>query len=137
MAKRYIRRPKREFVICRMITKMYPDETSIRGGYYSWLQSPKEAELQLDMYLPELHSDAGIGVAIEVQGKQHTQFVKSIHRTKAAFNYLQRCDKIKKRLLKKKGIALIEVFHNERISYELLEKKFKEIGAKDPCQIKE
>jgi len=130
--KKYCRPPKREPMIIGMVKKMYPEEEFIKNGFYSWLPSPRGSELQIDMFLPNvIRKDGGVGVAIEVQGRQHKEFVQSIHRTKKNFEYLKRCDRIKKEILEKKDIVLVEVFHNEKISYDMLREKLGKVILED------
>lgn len=53
-------------------------------------------------------------VAIEVQGTQHTKFVKYFQRTE--FDYLKqlKIDEFKRKFCEMNGIDLIEIFYNEK-----------------------
>lgn len=72
--------------------------------------------LELDFYIPELK------IAIEYQGKQHFHPVNfggmSDEEANKEFNKQKRRDKIKKRLLKKNGIKLVEITYKDKISEE-------------------
>jgi len=61
-------------------------------------------------------------IAVEVQGRQHTQFVKYFHGT--AFNYLEqlKIDEVKRKFCELNGIKLVEIFEEEskELSFEFL-----------------
>lgn len=107
-------RSKLESTTMKILNEILPDAEYIDNGYYSWLISPKGSPLQLDRFYPELK------IAVEVQGQQHIIYQPYIHKTKADFEYLQKCDKLKAALCKRKGIRLIPVLYNMIINKENL-----------------
>jgi hypothetical protein len=86
------------------------------GGYTTrenhrpgWLNSGSGGNLELDFYIEELD------LAIEVQGKQHWQFVPIFHGNRDGYNAQIERDKKKKAICKNKGVKLIEVFSKNDI----------------------
>jgi hypothetical protein len=43
-----------EELMFKILREMFPDEEYIRNGYYSFLMSPKQMPMQLDMYFPKM-----------------------------------------------------------------------------------
>lgn len=92
------------------------DSEYINNGFYSWMLSPKGAPLQLDRFYPSLN------LAFEIQGIQHTTR-QPYYQTKEQFEYLKKCDIIKKKVCKERGITLIHIKHNEIATEALIKKK--------------
>lgn len=103
-----------ELVLFRALDKLLKDQVFINHGYYSSLPSPKGYPMQLDRYYPELK------LAWEFDGKQHEEFNKYIHKTKANFEYYKQCDALKEKQCKQQGITLIRIAYNYKISPEAL-----------------
>lgn len=103
-----------ELILFRALDKLLKDHLFINHGYYSNLPSPKGYPMQLDRYYPELK------LAWEFDGKQHEEFSKFIHKTKANFEYYKQCDSLKEKQCSEQGITLIRVAYNYKISPEAL-----------------
>jgi hypothetical protein len=113
-----------ELVLFRALDKLMKDEMFINHGYYSNLPSPKGYPMQLDRYYPELK------LAWEFDGKQHEEFNKYIHKTKANFEYYKECDELKEKYCKQQGITLIRIAYNYKISPEALKFDIKKADKK-------
>ncbi len=111
--------------MCYLLDRMFPGREFIRNGYYSFLRSPKNQPMQLDMYFPQLK------LAFEYQGEQHTAYNSFFHRTRSRFNYLKQCDAIKRQQCAERGITIIYINHNDNLSYDLIRQKIKEAGRGD------
>lgn len=44
----------KERIMFKVLSKLMPAEEYIQNGYYSWLLSPKNQPMQLDIYFPRL-----------------------------------------------------------------------------------
>lgn len=77
---------------------------TIKENYWpEWLQNPDGGFLELDFYLPE------IKIAIEVQGKQHYEYVPYFHGNYDGFLAQLKRDQIKRDTCAIEGIRLIEI----------------------------
>ena len=75
-----------------------------------WLKNPETGRnLELDFYLPD------VKVGVEVQGRQHYEFVPHFHGTIEAFYRRLRYDRLKRSLCLEHGVHLYEVFKLEDI----------------------
>lgn len=45
---------RKELKVSHLMMEMFPDLEVIHNGYYSWLRSPKNQPMQLDIYVPAL-----------------------------------------------------------------------------------
>lgn len=113
----------KESQMIKIMHELLPYEEYIVNGYYSWLVSPKGMPLQLDWYCPSL------SLAIEVNGLQHTTFVKHFTKTKRDFNYLKECDALKVSACKAKGITLLVIPYDKVLSKSYF---LEEIRAANP-----
>lgn len=92
-------------------------QLSIHFGKYTirenhrpeWLNTDNGGNLELDFFIKELN------LAIEVQGKQHWQFVPIFHTNREGYNSQIERDKTKKDICKRIGIKLVEVFCKDDI----------------------
>ena len=71
--------------------------------------------LTLDFY------NANKKIAIEVQGRQHTGFVKFFHTNRMNFLHQLNRDKKKERFCELNKITLVTIFENDTINKELFE----------------
>jgi predicted nucleic acid-binding Zn ribbon protein len=79
----------------------------------------KPKGLELDIYIPELK------LAFEYNGKQHYEWISYLHPTKKDFEYQQYKDRCKKKMCKLKGITLIRIKYDEKLSEQLVLSKLK------------
>jgi hypothetical protein len=70
--------------------------------------------MQLDRYYPDLK------LAFEFDGKQHDEYNKFIHRSKANFEYYKQCDRLKEKQCREEGITLIRIAYNYKITGDAL-----------------
>jgi hypothetical protein len=96
------------------LNSIFPNALYIDNGYYSFLLSPKKAPLQLDRYYPDLK------IAFEYDGEQHKTYNPYMHKTQAAFAYLQECDRMKNEYCKALGIHLIRISHEKKITKQYI-----------------
>jgi very-short-patch-repair endonuclease len=68
----------------------------------------------MDRYYPDLK------LGFEYDGKQHEEYNKYIHKSKKNFEYYKECDKLKEVACKNKGITLIRVAYNYKITPDAL-----------------
>jgi hypothetical protein len=101
----------------------------INHGFYSFLRSPKNSELQIDRYYPQLR------LGFEFDGSTHTEYKKYIHKSVKNFQYYQECDRLKDIGCKKNNVTLIRIAHNEKITEELVKGKIYAADAKLGIQL--
>lgn len=116
-------RSKKEATLQKVLNEIMPDAEYIDNGYYSWLKSPKGSPLQLDRYYPTLK------LAFEFNGRQHYEFNRYMHKDMEAFEYLQTCDRKKKKDCAKNGVTLITIKYNKVITKEYLVTRLTEAGV--------
>lgn len=114
---------KKELQMKQVLNQIFTEEVYIDNGYYSFLLSPKGAPLQLDRYYPELR------LAFEYDGAQHAKFNPYMHKTQAAFEYLQKCDQLKNQYCKDLGIHLIRINHEKTITVDYILERLKAEGV--------
>lgn len=91
------------------LTKHFGHYHIEENAYPHWLTSPTGNRLELDLYIPQL------GVAIEVQGRQHIQFEKFFHKDQAGFMRQMLYDQIKRIRCQKHSVRLFEVYSYQDI----------------------
>lgn len=74
--------------------------------------------LEIDIYLPDFK------IGIEVQGRQHIEYVPYFHKTQENFEYQLKRDLIKKELCVKNNIHLYEIFSESDIDNFIYDLKF-------------
>jgi hypothetical protein len=77
--------------------------------------------LWVDILLPHLN------IAVEVHGNQHSEFNPFFHKTIQDFSKGQENDWQKSEMLESQNISLFVVYHDEKISINLIKKKLEEI----------
>ncbi len=76
----------------------------------NWLKNPVTGRnLEIDLYLPE------VKIGIEVQGKQHFEYIPIFHQSEDGFAAQKQRDEIKKSLCSKHGVILFEVIEKDDI----------------------
>jgi hypothetical protein len=78
-------------------------------------------KLWIDILLPHLN------IAVEVHGSQHTEFSSFFHSTQADFKKGQENDWQKSEMLESQNISLFVVYHDEKITLNLIRAKLEEI----------
>ena len=81
----------------------------------------KGQKLFFDFFIKEL------GVYVEVQGRQHTEFVKHFHGEKEAFQAQKMRDNLKIQYVEENGQCLVRFNFNERITKTLIRKKINKV----------
>ena len=77
----------------------------------------KGTKLFFDFFIKDLN------VLIEVQGEQHSRFVKHFHNTRKGFLKSKHRDNFKVEYAQENGIALARIYHNEKITKDLIMKR--------------
>ena len=121
---------KKELQMKAVLNQLFPHAIYIDNGYYSFLPSPKGAPLQLDRYYPELK------LAFGYDGQQHASYNPYMHRSKAAFEYLQLCDRLKDEYCHRLGIRLIRIRHDKPITPQYILKRLEAEGILDELRRK-
>lgn len=78
-------------------------------------------KLWIDILLPHMN------IACEVHGSQHSEFNSFFHSTKDDFNKGQENDWQKSEMLESQNISLFVVYHDEKVSINLIKAKLEEI----------
>ena len=85
-----------------------PDLTVKENGRPGWLSVHTNGiKVELDFYIYEL------GIAIEVQGRQHSEYVPFFHGDEAGYEAQQKRDRIKAEACERLGITLYEVYGHD------------------------
>lgn len=93
-----------------------------------WMRGPKLERLELDFYIPELK------IAIEVQGKQHYEYVEFFHKSVDDFEYRKLRDTVKHDLCTGRGISLV-LIHTELDTDILIGNLKEKIQEPEPISI--
>jgi len=81
----------------------------------------KGQRLYFDFFIKEL------GVYVEVQGRQHTEFVKHFHGEKEAFVAQKYRDNLKIQYVEEHGKCLVRFNYDEKITKALIKKKINKV----------
>lgn len=81
----------------------------------------KGQKLFFDFFIKEL------GVYVEAQGRQHSEFVKHFHGEKEAFQAQKMRDNLKIQYVEEKGQCLVRFNYNEKITKALVRKKISKV----------
>lgn len=98
----------------------------ILSHHRTWNNWGVRGRLELDIYIPKLK------LAFEYMGTQHYKFNNFFHKTEEEFNYQRYKDRCKNKLCKLKGITLIKIRYDEKLSEQLVLSKLKYL----PIEIK-
>ena len=82
---------------------------------FPWLKYKQT--MFLDIYFPELK------LGIEVDGRQHSEFVPHFHSTLEGFEIQRNRDNMKNILCKEHGVRLVRLNEDEIFDFEVIEKK--------------
>lgn len=89
----------------RDLAQALPDLTINENRRPSWLSVHTDGQkVELDFYIPEL------AIAIEVQGRQHSEYVPFFHGDEAGYQAQQQRDRVKAEACERLGITLYEVY---------------------------
>lgn len=104
--------------IFQLLKELFP-HNRIKAEYYV---NYKGKKLFFDFYIREL------GILIEVQGQQHTKFIKHFHGNKEVFLAQKERDNLKIEYVQEnKLLSLIRFHYNEKITKSLILKKINDI----------
>jgi hypothetical protein len=121
----------RERKVLIALRAAFPEDVYYYLGYYSWLPGVKNEPLQIDILFPELSLLRGNPLAVEVQGDQHRgtwrKAISYFYKNEEAFRTQQENDRVKKMILSKRGIPLLEVWPEDSIDVESLREKIMEM----------
>jgi very-short-patch-repair endonuclease len=100
-----------------VLRKVFPACTIQKELYVKY----KFTRLFFDFYIREL------GVFIEVQGRQHTEFVKHFHGDKETFQAQKRRDNMKLQYVQENGeYCLVRFHYDEKVTEDLVRRKLDE-----------
>lgn len=77
--------------------------------------------LFFDFFIKEL------GVYVEVQGRQHSEFIKHFHGDKETFQAQKMRDNLKRQYIEEKGKCLVCFNYNEKIDMDLVRMKINKV----------
>ena len=89
---------------------------------WSWLLSPKGKRLKVDAYFEELN------LAVEFNGKQHSEFPNRFHKTAEDFRYAAMCDEWKRSILRRRGVTVVEFAHTDKLDRRSVMGKLYKLG---------
>lgn len=101
-----------------ILKKLFPANPH-RRVYPEHFVNYKGKRLFFDFYIKEL------GVFIEVQGRQHVQFVSHFHGTAENFRSQKMRDNLKIEYVQEKGMCLARIYDTEKVTKALVLKKIK------------
>jgi hypothetical protein len=113
------------------MSKIADNIYDILSGMFPRLSAPRVTKeiyihyrgqkLYFDFFVKEL------GVYVEVQGRQHTEFVKHFHGEKEAFKSQKMRDNLKIQYVEENGQCLVRFNFNEKITPALVKKKINKV----------
>lgn len=106
--------------IYKILDEMFPRLSAPRITKEIYIRY-KGQKLFFDFFIKEL------GVYIEVQGRQHTEFVKHFHGEKEAFQAQKIRDNLKIQYVEENAQCLIRFNFNEKITKALVHKKITKV----------
>lgn len=89
--------------------------------YQKVVEEEPIGNLSVDLYIPQLK------IAFEYHGVQHGKFNDFFHGTKSDFTKGQENDWAKSEMLESQKISLIVIYHDEKLSINLIKSKLEEI----------
>jgi very-short-patch-repair endonuclease len=101
------------FIVGKILKHLFP--------YHKVEEETPIGSLWIDWIIPQL------SIAVEVHGSQHSEFSSFFHSTKNDFAKGQDNDWSKSEMLESQNISLIVVYHDEKISINLIKAKLEEI----------
>jgi hypothetical protein len=104
---------KGHYVVGKILKHMFP--------YHKVEEEQPIGKLWIDWIIPQLN------IAVEVHGIQHSQQSDFYHKTKHDFVKGQENDWSKSEMLESQSISLIVVYHDEKISINLIKQKLEEV----------
>lgn len=106
--------------IYKILTEMFPRLSSPRVVKEIYINY-KGQKLFFDFLIKEL------GVYVEVQGRQHSEFVKHFHGDKEAFQAQKMRDNLKIQYVEESGKCLVRFNFNEEINESLVHEKITKV----------
>jgi len=108
---------KLERLVYNTLLKEYPHLKVKHNTRPVWMRYKDGTRLELDFYIPYLK------VAIEVQGRQHYEFVKFFHRDESQFKKRKEYDDYKRFACLDRGVELYEISNKNELRIALLDIK--------------
>ena len=97
-----------------VLREMFPNNVILKEYYVKY----KNVRLFFDFFIKDL------GILVEVQGRQHTEFVPHFHTDKRAFYDQKRRDNMKIEYIEDdKRLTLIRINYDEKVTKELVMNK--------------
>jgi len=94
-----------------ILKKVFPNNIILKEHYVKY----KYTRLFFDFYIKDL------GVLIEVQGRQHVEYVEHFHGSKESFREQKRRDNLKVQYVEEQGsLTLIRFYYNEKLDVDLV-----------------
>lgn len=95
--------------VYNVLREVFPHNVLVKEHYVKY----KGTKLFFDFYLKDL-------CFVEVQGRQHTRFVKYFHDNKENFVKYKHRDNLKIEYAQEKNISLVRFYYNENITKKLI-----------------
>lgn len=96
-----------------ILTNLFPSKP-IKQVFCEYYVNYKGQKLYFDFYIKKLD------IFVEVQGQQHTKFVKHFHQDKEAFVNQKARDNLKIEWIEENGFGLIRINYDENITEALI-----------------
>ena len=107
-----------------VLIKLFPLGTVMKEEYINY----KGTRLFFDFYIKDM------GVLIEIQGRQHTEFVKHFHGDKKTFDKQKHRDNLKIAYVQEDArLCLVRFNYNEKITDEAVKKKIYNALKSEEC----
>jgi len=106
--------------VYKILERMFPRRLGARVEREIFIRHAGH-KLFFDFYIKEL------GIYIEVQGRQHTEFVEHFHTNREAFLKQKHRDNAKIQYVQDKGKCLIRFHYDEEITEDLIREKIDKV----------
>ncbi|MER2008895.1 MAG: hypothetical protein ABS939_15705 [Psychrobacillus sp.] len=104
---------KGHYVTKKILEHLFP--------YQKIVEEEPIGNLSIDLLLPHLN------IAFEFHGVQHSAYSEFFYKTKQDFAHAKDNDWVKSEMLESKNISLVVIYHDEKLSINLIKAKLEEI----------